>query len=344
MTPGLSLYQIVIGFLNWLGSPAWLSELLYRVLVGLLMMGFIALVALFLIWMLRKEMGRMQLRIGPNVLGPAGIFQTSADALKILLKEDIVPAKADRPMFILAPYLGFLAAGMTYMVIPLGPRVIVNDLNVGLLFFVAFGSLTALSILIAGWGSNNKYSLVGGMRSVAQMVSYEVPMVIALLGPVLLAGTLSTVGIVEAQSSLWFIILQPLGFLIYFVAGLAETNQTPFDLPEGESELIAGFHVEYSGMRFALFFLSEFAATFAIAAMTATLFLGGWSGPLLPPVVWFLIKTLALVFVMMWIRSTWPRFRIDQVMGFTWKVLLPLALLNVLIAAVEVVLIHGFGA
>lgn len=344
MTPGLSLYEIVIGFLNWLGSPGWLNELLYRILVGLLMMGFIALVALVLIWMLRKEMGRMQMRIGPNVLGPAGIFQTTADALKILLKEDIVPARADKPMFVLAPYLSFFAAGMTYMVIPLAPRVFINDLNVGLLFFVAFGSLTALSILVAGWGSNNKYSLVGGMRSVAQMVSYEVPMVIALLGPVLLAGSLSTVGIVEAQSSLWFIVLQPLGFLIYFLAGLAETNQTPFDLPEGESELIAGFHVEYSGMRFAMFFLSEFAATFAIAAMTTTLFLGGWNGPLLPPVVWFLIKTLALVFVMMWIRSTWPRFRIDQVMNFTWKVLLPLSLVNVLIAAIEVVLIHGFGA
>ncbi|MBE3575032.1 MAG: NADH-quinone oxidoreductase subunit NuoH [Firmicutes bacterium] len=346
---GLGAYQAIVGWMTGLGVPDWLAGILYRVGAGLLMMVFISVVVLWLIYMLRKEMGHMQLRMGPNVTGPLGLFQTVADAIKILTKEDIIPAAADRPIFMLAPFVVFFSTGMLYMVLPLAPTWIINNVNVGLLFFVAFGSLTAFGIMMAGWGSNNKYSLVGGMRSVAQIVSYEVPMVLSLLGVAMLAGTLSTGGIVGAQRHVWFILLQPLGFLIYFLCGLAETNQTPFDLPEGESELVSGFNTEYSGMRFALFYLAEFANSFAISAMITTLFLGGWHGPVLPflpwlwPFIWFMVKTLLVVFVMYWIRSTWLRLRIDQVMSLTWKVLVPLALLNVFISVGEMAIVRVIG-
>jgi len=356
VTQGLNAYPAVVGWLEGIGLPGWLAEILYRVGGGLLILTLIAILALVLVYMLRKVMGHMQCRLGPRVTGPFGLLQTAADALKLMQKEDIIPARVDRFLFILAPYLVFFSCGMIFMVLPLSPTWILNDLEAGVLYFVAFGSLANFGLLMAGWGSNSKYSLVGGMRSVAQVVSYEVPLVLALLGSVMLAGSLSTQQIVLAQGGTWlgflprwFIFLQPLGFVIYFLCGLAETGQTPFDLPEGESELVAGYNTEYSGMRFALFFLAEFGNTFAIAAMATTLFLGGWHGPVfsfLPwlwPFVWFMVKAMALVFCIMWVRSTWLRFRIDQMMNFAWKILVPLALLNIFISAGEVAAIRWIG-
>ncbi|MEW6572752.1 MAG: NADH-quinone oxidoreductase subunit NuoH [Bacillota bacterium] len=352
---GLGAYEVVV---EWLNSfmPQWLAEVLYRVGAGLLIMILIATLALVLVYVLRKVIGHMQCRLGPRVTGPFGLLQTAADALKLMQKEDIIPSNVDRFIYILAPYLTFFSCGMIFMVLPLSPTWILNDLDVGVLFFIAFGSLAGFGLLMAGFGSNNKYSLVGGMRSVAQVVSYEVPMVLALLGSVMLAGSLSTHQIVLAQEGSWlgfipkwFIFLQPLGFVIYFLCGLAETGQTPFDLPEGESELIAGYQSEYSGMRFALFYLAEFGNAFAIAAMATTLFLGGWHGPVfsfLPwlwPFVWFMAKALAVTFCMMWVRSTWLRFRIDQMMDFAWKILVPLSLLNIFISAGEVAIIRWIG-
>lgn len=323
-------------------SGSW-PVVIYAVVIGLAVLIFLALAVLWLIYMERKVMGHMQQRMGPNVTGPLGLLQTVADALKVLQKEDIIPANVDRKMFRLGPVIVFFAAGMLYAVLPFAPGVILSDVNIGILYFVSIASLTALGILSSGWGSNNKYALLGGMRSVAQIVSYEVPLVLSLLGVVMLSGSLSTGEIVRQQSKVWFIVYQPLAFLIYFFAGLAEVNSKPFDLPEGESELIAGFNIEYSGMRFALFYLSEYANLFALSALMATLFLGGWQGPVLPGFVWFLIKTLAMAWVLLWVRATWVRFRIDQVMAFSWKVLLPLSLLNVFITAGEVFLLRGIG-
>lgn len=344
----------ILDWMKGVGVPDWLAEVLYRVGAGLLIIILIAVLALVLVYALRKVMGHIQCRLGPRVTGPFGLLQTLADALKLIQKEDIIPAQADKRLFILAPYLVFFSCGMIFMVLPLSPTWILNDLNVGVLFFIAFGSLAAFGVLMAGWASNSKYSLVGGMRSVAQMVSYEVPMVLALLGSVMLAGSLSTQEIVKAQGGLWlgfiprwFIFLQPLGFVIYFLCGLAETGQTPFDLPEGESELVAGYNTEYSGMRFALFFLAEFANIFAISAMATALFLGGWQGPVfgvLPwlwPFLWFMVKAAVLTFCILWVRSTWLRFRIDQMMDFAWKLLVPLALLNIFISAGEVAIIRS---
>ncbi len=263
-----------------------------------------------------------------RVGGWHGWAQSIADGIKLLLKEDIIPTRADRPIFMLAPIVVFAASLATYVVIPFGPGLIVEDLNIGVLYIIAISSLAVVGIIMAGWSSNNKYAALGALRSAAQAVSYEVPLVISLLGPLLLVGSLSMVKIVEAQQNIWFILVQPLAFVLYFTCAVAETNRLPFDIPEAESELVAGFHVEYSGMRFAIFFLAEYANMFVVCAIATTVFLGGWRGPLLHPVVWFLLKTYFLLFVMMWLRWTLARVRVDQLMNVAWKVLLPLAFLN----------------
>jgi len=277
----------------------------------------------------------MQARLGPNRVGPFGLLQPVADAMKVLLKEDIIPAKGDKLVFWLAPVVAFVPALMIFAVIPFQSGALLADLNIGILYIVAVSSITSVGIFMAGWGSNNKYSLIGAMRDVSQLVSYEIPLVLSIVGVVLIAGSLSMTQIVEAQT-IPFILLQPLGFLIFFLGALAEINRTPFDLVEADSEIIAGYHIEYSGMKFAMFYLAEYCEVLAISAITATLFLGGWRGPVLPPVLWFLIKVVGVFFVIIWIRSTIPRLRIDQVMAFAWKCLLPLALLNLLITGIQV--------
>ena len=288
------------------------------------------------IYMERRVLGRMQSRLGPNRTGPQGIFQPVADALKVLLKEDIVPDNADKLVHWLAPLIAFFPVLMIFAVIPFGNGwSLIGDLNIGMLYIVSISSVSTLGVFMAGWASSNKYSLLGAMRDIASVVSYEMPLVLAIASVVLITGSLSLNQIVQTQN-IPFILLQPLGFLIFFAAGCAEINRSPFDLLEADSELVAGFHTEYSGMKFAMFYLVEYAEALALSAIISTLFLSGWRGPLLPPWLWLIGKIIFVFFLMIWTRTTLPRVRIDQLMTFAWKFLLPLALINLLITAVEV--------
>lgn len=294
---------------------------------------------MFLVWLERKVGAHFQMRYGPMRVGWHGALQLPADALKLLMKEDIIPQLADRWVFLAAPLLIFVAAYLVYLVIPFSPILYVRDLNIGLLYVFGISSLTALSIMMAGWASNNKYALLGGFRSVAQIISYEIPILTAVLPVIMLAGSFSLVKIVEAQRAFPYLIIQPVAFFIYLIAATAEVNRTPFDLPEAESELVAGYNVEYSGMKFVMFFFAEYVNLFTVCSLATILFLGGWQGPILPPFIWFLTKTYFLIFVLMWWRWTFPRLRIDQMMSFCWKILLPLALANLLVTSLIVVLI-----
>jgi len=295
---------------------------------------FIAVSAMFLVWWERKISALIQNRMGPMIVGWHGALQTPADMLKLLLKENIVPSGIDKLSWWLAPFFVVVPAVMAFVTIPFSDKFIVHDLNIGILFVTSITSVCVLGIFMAGWGSNNKYSLLGGMRSAAQIISYEVPLLLSVVLIVMEAGTLSMQEIIRAQEHGWFI-LKPnlaLAFLIYLISATAEVNRVPFDIPEAESELGAGYHTEYTGMKFAMFFLAEYTNLVIISAVTATLFLGGWQGPILPPVVWFLLKVYGVVFLLMWVRWTLPRVRMDQMMGFAWKFLTPVALLNLLIS------------
>ena len=303
-------------------------------IIGLI--GVIALIvvnALFLIWMERKVSAHMQLRLGPMEVGPHGAVQTVADALKLMGKELITPEEVDRPVYRLAPIVIFLPVLLSFLVIPFSQSLIIKDLNVGIVLILAFSTLAVLAILMAGWSSNNKYAAFGAIRSVAQNVAYEIPLLITVMSVILMVGSFKLSDIVAAQDSYWFVLVQPLAFILFITCATAETNRAPFDLPEAESELVAGFHIEYTGMRFAMFFLAEYTNMFITAAVAAVLFLGGWQGPLLPGVVWFLLKVYALIFLMMWFRWTFPRVRFDQLITLAWKVLIPLAFANLLITA-----------
>lgn len=314
--------------------PDWLVTV-HSVLIsatGIAIFGPLTMMYLTLIE--RKVVARMQNRLGPNRVGKFGLLQPVADGIKMLTKEDIVPYKADKLLHLLAPITIVVPALMVFAVLPFGRGMIAADLNVGILYFLAVSSTTTISIFIAGWGSHNKFALLGAMRAVAQMVSYEVPMVLSLVPALMIAGSLSTGAIVAAQAERWFA-FTPWGFvafIIFYLCGVAEVNRSPFDLAEAESEIVAGFHTEYSGMKFALFYMAEFMNTFTISALAATIFLGGWHGPFLPSWFWFLLKTYILIFVMIWFRGTLPRLRIDQLMGLAWKFLLPMALVNVVVA------------
>ena len=295
----------------------------------------------------RKGLGRMQNRYGPNRVGPAGFFQPIADAIKSLTKEDVVPLTADHAVHFLAPLLLVAAAFLAYAVLPIGHNMVVVDLNAGVLFFFAVGSVVELSVFMAGWSSRSKYSLLGAMRAIAQMISYEVPLVLASVVVIMQAGSLSTVSIVEKQAGYtgifphWFVFTPwgIVGFVLFMIAATAESNRSPFDLPEGESEIIAGYYIEYSGFKFALFFLGEYLGMMATSGMAITLFLGGWTAPFsfltwIPSYVWFFVKLLALIFFFIWIRGTLPRLRMDQLMNLAWEFILPMALFNMLVAGV----------
>ncbi len=323
--------------------PLWAADLIMICLTIASFILFVLVTIMFINWMERKVAGRVQDRYGPNRVGPLGILQFVADAIKMLTKEDITPANADRLIFNLAPVMVVVPTFMILAVLPFGRGMVAADLNIGFLYIVAISSLATIATLLAGWGSRNKYSLLGGMRAVAQMISYEVPMVLSALGVIMLTGSLSMVSIVEGQSRVPFILMQPLGFLIYFISAVAEVNRAPFDLPEAESEIIAGYHTEYSGMKYAMFLLAEYINAFIVSAIAATLFLGGWQGPLLPPYVWFILKAYAIYFLLMWLRFTLPRLRIDQLMGLAWKFLVPLALVNLLVMALAITLTQGKG-
>ena len=297
-------------------------------------------IAAGLIWYERRMLGLWQQRYGPNRAGPFGSLQVVADILKIFTKEDWIPPFVDKPVFIIAPAVIIITVLMSFAVIPVTPSIAVINFNIGLLFFLAMSSLGVYSVVLAGWSSNNKYALLGGMRAAAQMLSYEVFMGIALMGVVLLAGSFNLSEIVAAQEGLWFFIPQFLGLLIFTVAGFAETHRLPFDLPEAESELIAGFHSEYSGMKFGMFFVGEYLGITLVSAMIVTLYLGGWRGPLLPPLVWFLLKLVFVITFFILMRATLPRPRYDQLMAYGWKILLPLALLNLLVTG-SILLLRG---
>lgn len=288
------------------------------------------LTAAALTWIERRALGLWQDRYGPNRAGPLGVLQAVADVVKILTKEDWIPPFADRPVFVLAPAIAFAVLMIAFAVVPVAPGIGVADLNVGLLFFLAMSSLAVYSVVLGGWASNGKYALLGGLRAAAQMVSYEVFMGLSLMGVVLMAGTFNLREIVEAQAGLWYVVPQFLGFVIFLIAGIAETHRLPFDLPEAETELVAGYHTEYSGMKFGMFFVGEYVGMVVVAAIVTTLFLGGWRGPLLPPLLWFALKTALVLLFFLLLRASLPRPRYDQLMSFGWKLLLPLSLLNLL--------------
>jgi NADH-quinone oxidoreductase subunit H len=288
-------------------------------------------IAAGLIWLERRLLALWQDRYGPNRVGPFGLLQVLADMIKIFAKEDWNPPFADKPVFIIAPAVIVVTVLMSFAIIPFAPDLQVVDLNIGLLFFLAMSSLGVYSVMLAGWASDNKYSLLGALRASAQMLSYEVFMGLSLMGVVMLAGSFNLREIVEAQRSLWFCVPQFLGLVVFLIAGIAETRRLPFDLPEAESELVAGYHSEYSGMKFGMFFVGEYLGITLVSAMVVTLFFGGWLGPVLPPVVWFFLKTFVFICGFILLRAALPRPRYDQLMVYGWKVMLPLALLNILI-------------
>lgn len=307
-------------------------------IVGLL--AALILLAALLTWFERRLIGWWQDRYGPNRAGPFGMLQAFADVIKILMKQDWVPPFADKPVFIIAPAVVVVAMLTAFAVVPIAPGIGVANLNIGLLFFLAMTSLAVYSVILGGWASNNKYSLLGALRTAAQMVSYEVFMGLSVMGVVVLTGSFDLRAIVHAQRDLWFVVPQFLGFVVFFIAGIAEAHRLPFDLPEAEQELVAGYHTEYSGMKFGLFFLGEYVAILLVCAMIVTLFFGGWNGPWLPPLVWFLLKTLFFVCVFILLRTALPRPRYDQLMAYGWKIMLPLSLLN-LVATGAVALARG---
>jgi len=359
---------------NWLNNkfgwsfrlPEIVTHLISMLIIMVAMLAFLAITVIVLIWLERKISARIQNRLGPMMAGPkwmarlsmwtGGWVQVPLDALKLLLKEDIVNKRADRIGFFVAPFICMMSAFMTYMVIPFSRGLVAQDLNIGVLYLVAASSFMVIAILLAGWSSGNKYSLVGGLRSASQIISYEVPMLFGLITPVMLAGSMSMVDIVEAQKQCWFIIPQIVAFLIFFIAGTAEINRTPFDLPEAEQELVAGFATEFSGMRFAMFFLAEYSNVFILSAITTTLFLGGWLLPaglqayipsvlnlgsfslphfdILVGAIVFFFKTYILVSLIMWFRWTYPRIRVDHLLNLGWKVLVPVGFINMLITGI----------
>jgi NADH-quinone oxidoreductase subunit H len=294
-----------------------------------------------LIWFERRALALWQDRYGPNRVGPFGVFQVLADIIKILTKEDWVPPFADRPVFVLAPTVVMITVMLSFAVLPIAPGIIVADLNIGLLFFLSMSSLGVYGVVLAGWASDSKYSLRGALRAAAQMLSYEVFMGISLMGTVLLAGSFDLTQIVLAQRRLWFVVPQFVGFVLFFIAGLAETRRLPFDLPEAESELVAGFHSEYSGMKFGMFFVGEYLGVVLISSMITVLFFGGWLGPWLPPVVWFLLKTSFFIALFVLLRASLPRPRFDQLMTWGWKALLPLGLVNLVVTGAVVLTLQS---
>ncbi len=309
-----------------------MNETLKYILIALGTLFVLFTIASGLIWVERRLLAFWQKRYGPNRAGPLGIFQVVADMIKIFFKEDWIPKFADKKVFIIAPAIIMVSILLSFSVIPFTPQIVVVDLNIGLLFFLAMSSLGAYSVVLAGWASNSKYSLLGGMRGAAQMISYEVFMGISLMGVVIMTGSFNMTDIVLAQKTTWFIIPQFLGFIIFFIAGVAETHRLPFDIMEAESELVAGYHSEYSGLKFGLFFVGEYLGITLISAIIATLYFGGWLGfGFLPPVFWFFLKTFFFIMIFVLLRAGLPRPRYDQLMSFGWKILLPLALLNLMV-------------
>ncbi|MCE5325510.1 MAG: NADH-quinone oxidoreductase subunit NuoH [Planctomycetaceae bacterium] len=317
-----------------------MNDTLWSLLKIVIVLGGVMFIAPGLIMVERWLLALWQDRWGPNRVGPVGLLQLPADMVKLFFKEDWTPPFADRAVFTAAPAIVLMAALLSFAVVPVAPGLHVVDMNIALLFFLAMSSMAVYSIALGGWASNSKYPLLGSLRAVGQMVSYEVFMGLSLMGVVVQAGSFSLVDIVEAQKGLWFCIPQFVGLVVFLIAGLAETRRLPFDLPEGENELVAGFHSEYSGMKFAVFFVGEYVGITLISALVVTLFFGGWMGPGLPPVLWFLGKMMVLIVLFILVRGSLPRLRYDQLMGLGWKVMFPLSLANLLITG-AIVLARG---
>ena len=332
--------------LGWGLSPQWVTILL--TVIGVLAIAiFVLLVDIFLVWVERKVVARFQDRLGPNRLGPFGLIQPIADVIKLLIKEDITPIGADRIVYNLPPIIALATVLMLWAVIPLAPTIVGTDLNVGVLYVVALGALGTLGIIMAGWASNNKYALIGAFRTVAQMVSYEVPMVIALMIPVLLSGSMGINTIVFSQTPVWYVVVAPVAALIVFITGIAELGRSPFDLTEAESEIVAGFHIEYTGMKFGMFYAGELLHALTISGLVASLFLGGWRGPgaeayPILGVVYFFMKAFFLYWAIMWVKYSMPRIRIDHMLSFNWKFLTPLSLVVLIVTAILHKLFAGF--
>ena len=313
------------------------STILWNVLGLLVLFAALSVVVLSLVWLERKLLGRLQRRLGPTRTGPMGLLQPVADAMKLVLKEDIVPDSSQKAIFWLAPVIVVVPAFMIWVTIPATQSAVVQNLDLGLLYITAFAVVGILGLVMAGWGSANKYGTLGGLRAAAQLISYEIPVIMVVIAIAMLAQSLDLREIVGRQDPYPFVLLQPLGLAIFFIAGLAEVGRTPFDIYFAESEIVGGPFVEYSGAHWSVFFLAEYINTFAVAALTVLLFLGGWSGPLLSGawvVIWFLVKVYAVILVIFWIRGTFPRLRVDQLMAFAWKVMVPLSFLTVVITAV----------
>lgn len=320
---------------HWLDQPFTLSTVTGMILGGVIVLGMALFVVAYSIFFQRKLIGWMQLRIGPNRVGPWGLLQSVADILKLLIKEDIVPDKADRSMFLIGPMITYVPSFMVLAVVPYtASHLFTANLNVGILYYIGLSAISIIGIVLGGWASNNKYSVIGGLRSAAQMISYEIPLAMSILGVVLMAGSMNIIDIVDAQSKVWFIVPQILGFCVFIVAATAELNKTPFDLPEAESELVSGYMTEYSGFRFAFYMLSEYMYLTAMAGLAAALFFGGWHGPFLPGWLWYTIKAFLFICLMFWLQATFPRVRNNFLMGFAWKVLIPVSILNILITAI----------
>ncbi len=320
-----------------------MDEAVNPIIIVEVVLGGVMAVAPGLIWLERRMLALWQDRYGPNRAGPFGLLIVLADTLKLFFKEDWIPPFADKKVFVIAPAIVMISALMGFVIIPFAPGFMVSDINIGILFFLAASSMGAYSIILGGWASNNKYALLGAMRGAAQMISYEVFMGLSIMGVVILSGSFSLHTIVEAQAGMWYVVPQFAGFVIFLIAGIAETHRLPFDIPESESEIIAGFHSEYSGMKFGMFFVGEYVGIVLISSLTVALYFGGWLGPdFLPPAVWFILKTFVFIFLFILLRASLPRPRYDQLMDFGWKILLPITIINVMVTA-AVVLINEKG-
>ena len=329
------------------GAPLIVNDITLVLLKVVAILVYILVSALWLVYMERKVCAYIQVRIGPNRVGPKGLLQTMADIGKLISKEIIIPKAADKWLFLLMPVLIFVPVLLVFAVVPFGKDMIAVDLNVGVFYFLSIASLSTIIFWAGGWASANKYAVIGAMRSVSQMISYEIPLVLSLLGVIMIVGSMKMSDIVNAQQHIWFVFTQPLAFVIYTICATAETNRTPFDLLEGESEIIAGPFTEYGGMTFAMWFLAEYANLVLVSALATTMFLGGWLAPFgwtfIPSWVWFFLKLYLMIYIFMWFRWTYPRIRVDHLMNFGWKVLVPLVLANIFVTGVAMKIYQALG-
>ena len=332
--------DLIRNILHWIGFGDVFNHLIMSVVYFVAIAAVVTFNIIIILWIDRRVSGFFQERLGPNRVGPFGLLQSMVDAVKLIGKESIIPEAVDKTVYKAAPIFIFTITMLLYALLPYGKGMSAVNINLGILYFAAISSTSTIAILMAGWGSNNKYSLIGGMRTVAQVISYEIPLCFSMLGVVMITGTLNLNEIVVSQGKVWYVLLQPIAFIIFIISALAELNKSPFDMMEAEQEIVAGYHTEYTGMRFALFFMAEYANLFVLAGLGVTLFFGGWQGPFLPSWMWFMIKTYLMILFLEWVRWTLPRARIDKMMQFNWKVLIPISIANIFVTGITIKLLH----